>query len=74
MKDAGIQVVQVRTDDGPRGALQLWLAAMPRRSAVSAVLTAVPEGWTARLTEPCLTRSEMEVLQLAVGTVRKFRD
>jgi hypothetical protein len=74
MKDAGIHVVQVRTDDFPRGQLQLWLAAVPRQSAVTAVLTAVPEGWTARLAELRLMRSEAQILQLPLGTVRKFRD
>jgi hypothetical protein len=74
MKDLGIQVVQVRTDDFPRGVVQLWLAALPRQMAVSAVLTAVPEGWTARLAESRLRRSEAEALQLPLGTVRKFRD
>jgi hypothetical protein len=66
--------VQVRTDDFPRGNLQLWLAAVPRRSAVVAVLSAVPEGWTARLAELRLKQSEAEILQLPVGMVRKFRD
>jgi hypothetical protein len=74
MKDLGIQVVQVRTDDFPRGEVQLWLAAVPRQSAVNAVLMAVPEGWTVRLAEPRLRRSEAEVLQLPLGMVRKFRD
>jgi hypothetical protein len=74
MTDAGIQVLQVRTDDFPRGDLQLWFAAVPRRKAVGAVLTAVPEGWTVCLAELRLRRSEVEVLQLPIGTVRKFRD
>ena len=72
MNDAGIHVVQVRTDDFPRGRLQLWLAAVPRQSAVTAVLTAVPEGWTARLADLPLKRSEAEALHLPVGTVENY--
>ena len=74
MKDVGIQLVQVRTDDFPRGQLQLWLAALPRQRAVTAVLNAVPEGWTARLAELRLKHYEAGVLQLPVGTVRRCRD
>jgi len=42
----GIHVVQVRTDDLPRGKIQLWFAAVPREQAIAAVLDAVPEGWS----------------------------
>ena len=72
MKDAGVQVVQVRTDGFPRGELQLWFAAEPRERAVRSVLGAVPEGWTARLARAQLALSEVEALRLSPGTVRKF--
>jgi hypothetical protein len=74
MKDAGVHVVQVRTDGYPRGELQLWFAAEPRDKAVNKVLSAVPEGWTARLTRAQLALSEVETLQLPPGTVRQFLD
>ena len=74
MNDAGIHVVQVRTDELPRGKLELWFAAVPRRQALSAVLNAVPDGWTAWLSEFRLKPAEIQILQMPVGTVRRFRD
>jgi hypothetical protein len=74
MTDAGIQVVQVRTDEFPRGKLELWLAAVPRRRALSSVLQVIPDGWTVRLAELHLKRAEIQALQMPVGTVRRFRD
>jgi hypothetical protein len=72
--EAGIQVVQVRTDALPRGKLELWFAAVPRRQALSSVLRVIPDGWTVRLAELRLKQAEIEMLQMRVGTIRKFRD
>jgi hypothetical protein len=74
MDNAGIQVVQVRTDELPRGKLELWFAAVPRRQALSSVLSVIPDGWTVRLAELHLKPAEIKALQMPVGTVRRFRD
>ena len=74
MHDVGIQVVQVRTDELPRGKLELWFAAVPRRQALSSVLSVVPDGWTVRLAELRLRPAEIQTLRMPVGTVRRFRD
>ena len=68
----GIHVVEVTTDDLPRGATELWAAAVPRGEAVAAVLAAVPEGWTAELTSRQLAPEHFERLKLQPGTVRQL--
>jgi hypothetical protein len=69
-----IHVVEVTTDDLARGApaTQLWAAAVPRGEAVNAVLSAVPEGWTAELTSRQLAPEHIERLKLRPGTVRQL--
>jgi hypothetical protein len=74
MTDVRIQVVQVRTDEFAPGKLELWFAAVPRRHALSSVLSVIPDGWTVRLADLRLDPAEIRVLQMPVGTVRKFRD
>ena len=69
----GIHVVQVRTDDLPRGKIQLWFAAVPREQAVAAVLDAVPEGWTAKITLLGVRPEEVHKLKMKPGTVRRVR-
>jgi hypothetical protein len=67
----GIHVVEVTTDDlAP--ATELWAAAVPRGEAVTAVLAAVPEGWTAELTSRQLAPEHIERLKLRPGTVRQL--
>jgi hypothetical protein len=75
MKEAGIQVVRVRTDELPQGKLQLWFAAMPRQQALSAVLNVLPDGWTVRLDDTRLSLAEAIALHMPFGAVvRKFRE
>ena len=64
-----IQLVRVTTDDRER---QLWVAATPRDEAVTQILNAVPEGWTAALLTNRLTRQEVELLNLQPGEVREI--
>jgi hypothetical protein len=68
-----IYVVQVRTDDLPRAKIQLWFAAVPREQAVTAVLEAVPEGWTAKLTPIRVRPEEVLKLKMKPGAVRRVR-
>jgi hypothetical protein len=74
MKDAGIQVVQVRTDELPQGKLELWFAAVPRRRALGTVLNVVPDGWTVRLQDIRLNPAETKALHMPFGSVRRFRE
>ena len=50
---ADIQIVEVRTDEYVRGLArkEYWAAAAAPEQAVMLVLAAVPEGWTAALSE-----------------------
>ena len=64
-----IHLVRVTTDDREH---QLWVVAAPRDEAVTWVLNAVPEGWTAALLTDRLTSQEMEVLNLQPGEVREI--
>ncbi|RXG83650.1 hypothetical protein [Bradyrhizobium zhanjiangense] len=64
----GIHLVKVTTDDREH---QLWVAATPRDEAVTEVLNAIPEGWTASLLTSQLTLEEAEVLKLQPGEVRE---
>jgi len=65
----GTNLVRVTTDDREH---QLWVAATPRAEAVTCVLNAVPEGWTAALLTNRLTRQEVEALKLRPGEVREI--
>ena len=62
-------VVRVTTDDRE---YRLWVAATPREEAVTEVLNAVPEGWTAALLSNQLTSQEVELLDLRPGEVREI--
>ncbi len=66
---AGVHVVRVTTDDRKH---QLWVVATPRDEAVTQVLNAVPEGWTAALLTNQLTPQEVETLNLQPGEVREI--
>src|SRR5262245_5427851 len=63
-----IHLVRVTTDDREH---QLWVVAAPRDEAITRVLSAVPEGWTAALLTNRLTPQEMEVLNPQPGEVRE---
>ena len=69
-------IVEVTTDDlavDPRK--QLWVAAAKPDQAVTLVLMAVSEGWTAELATGRLTRQQLkrlEALNLKPGEVREL--
>jgi len=64
-----IHLVKVTTDDREH---QLWVIAAPRDEAITRVLNAIPEGWTAALLSNRLTPQEMEALNLQLGEVREI--
>jgi hypothetical protein len=66
-------LVEVITD-GAAGVpkTQLWVAAAKPEQAVSLVLCAIPEGWTAELTGERLTPQEEGKLNLQPGEVREL--
>jgi hypothetical protein len=70
-----VQLVDVTTDIFSNGVAkkQLWAAAISRDLAVSLVLGAVPEGWTAILATTRLTPGEIEKLKMSPGDVREMR-
>ena len=53
---------------------QLWAVATEREAAVTLVLNAVPEGWTAVLLPIRLTVEELLFLNLAPGEVRELKE
>jgi hypothetical protein len=69
-------IVEVTADDlASRPRKQLWIAAAKPDQAVTLVLTAIPEGWTAELASGRLTRQQLaalEMLKLAPGEVREM--
>jgi hypothetical protein len=70
-----IQLVEVTTDELIRGVAtkQLWVAAAGPQQAVALVLAAVPEGWTAALSEGQLKSKEIAGLKMQPGEVRELR-
>ena len=63
-------LVRVTTDDR---AHQLWVAAAAsEEDALTLVLNAVPNGWTASMVSNKMTRTEVEVLNLKPGEVREL--
>lgn len=68
-------IVEVTTDDLDRPAKQLWVALAKPSQAITLVLTAVPEGWTANLSARHLTPKQLEALRslgLKPGEVREL--
>ena len=67
-------IVEVTGDDFGRRQ-QLWIAAAKPDQAITLVLTAVPEGWTAELATGRLTRQQLGALKrlrLKPGEVREL--
>ena len=64
-----LHLVRVTTDDREH---QLWVAAAPREEAVTQVLNAIPEGWTAALLSNRLKPAEVEALNMKAGDVREL--
>ena len=71
---SNLTLVEVVTD-GAAGdpKRQLWVAAAKPEQAVTLVLCAVPEGWTAAATEGCLTPEQEAISNLTPGEVRELR-
>jgi hypothetical protein len=67
-------LVEVATDSFVRGlpTTQLWVAAAKPDQAVTLVLCAVPEGWTAATTDRHLTPEQEALLNLTPGEVRQL--
>ena len=66
----GVHLVRVLTDDR---ANRLWVAAASSsEDAVSLVLNAIPEGWSASLAQEQLTPAEVEALDLKHGEVHQI--
>ena len=62
-------LVRVTTDDRDR---RVWVAATRRAEAVTAVLNAIPEGWSACLLSNKLRAVEIQTLNLKPGEVREI--
>ena len=71
---SGIQLVEVTTDELVRGVAKrkLWAAAARPELAVALILAAVPEGWTAALSDVRLTPEETAALKMQPGDVREL--
>ena len=74
--DADI-AIEVTADDWSEGRPRnrLWVAAAKPSQALTLVLAAVPEGWTAELASGRLTRQQLaalEMLNLKRGEVREL--
>jgi hypothetical protein len=71
-----LTIIEVTTDDAAiHASRQLWVAAAKPSQAVTLVLTAVPEGWTAKFATGNLTRQQFKELQnlhLKPGEVHKL--
>lgn len=62
-------LVRVTTDDRD---IRVWVVATPQVEAVTAVLNAIPEGWSACLFPNKLRAVEIEALNLKPGEVREL--
>jgi len=72
-------IVEVTADNAQDGRprTRLWVAAAKPHQALTLVLTAVPEGWTAELASGRLTRQQLaalEMLNLKPGEVRELTE
>jgi hypothetical protein len=68
-------LVEVTPDDFSARRKQLWVAAAKPDQALTLVLMAVPEGWTAELADGRMTRQQLEALEglnLKPGEVREL--
>jgi len=69
-------IVEVTGDDFGRRGKQLWIAAAKPDQAITLVLTAVPEGWTAELATGRLTQQQigaLKRLRLEPGEVHEWK-
>jgi hypothetical protein len=73
----GFTIVEVTADDWPAGRprKEFWVAAAKPSQALTLVLAAVPEGWTAELVTDRVTQQQqasLEKLNLKPGEVCKL--
>jgi len=74
--DSEFTIVEVTRGDFSRRQKQLWIAAAKPDQAVTLVLTAVPDGWTAELATGRLTQKQLGALKrlrLEPGEVREWK-
>jgi hypothetical protein len=73
---SGFTIVEVTADDlAVRSRKQLWVAVAKPSQALTLVLAAVPEGWTAELVSDRLTPQQLKALEslhLKPGEVREL--
>ncbi len=68
-------IVEVTSDDAPQPTKQTWLALAKPSQAMTLVLAAVPEGWTAEVVPAVLTEKQQrmfEELNLEPGDVYRI--
>ncbi|UPK30957.1 hypothetical protein [Bradyrhizobium sp. 195] len=68
-------IVEVTSDDSPQPTRQMWLALAKPSQALTLVLAAVPEGWTAEVVTAVLTEKQQrmfEELNLEPGDVYRI--
>ncbi|UFW46400.1 MULTISPECIES: hypothetical protein [Bradyrhizobium] len=68
-------VVEVTSDDALQPTKQMWLASAKPNQALTLVLAAVPEGWTAEVVPAVLTERQQrmfEELNLKPGDVYRI--
>jgi hypothetical protein len=73
---AGVQIVIVTMANGPNGAAaqtSIWVAAVPRDRALSAVRAQIPAGCHVELSHWYLTQDQVAKLKLRPGEVREFK-
>jgi hypothetical protein len=73
--DGELQLIEVTTDEFVRGlpTIQVWVAAAHREQAITLVLAAVPEGWTAVISDVRLEPGEAALLKMQPGEVRELK-
>jgi len=68
-------LVEVTSDDAPRPTRQMWLALAKPNQALTLVLAAVPEGWTAEVVPAVLIERQQKIseeLKLESGDVYRI--
>jgi hypothetical protein len=74
---SGFTIIEMTADDWPAGrpSKEFWVAAAKPSQALTLVLAAVPEGWTAELVTDRVTQQQqasLEKLNLRPGEVCKL--
>ena len=56
-------IIEVTSDLGPEPTKELWLALAKPNQAVTLVLAAIPEGWTAKVVPTHLSEKEQRLFE-----------